>query len=208
MLGETRMIKTFSSGLLGSNTYLYYNNGEGMVIDCGNTEDAIISYAHSIGVTIKYVVLTHAHYDHIDYIDRYRAALPDARIVCHEDEICIMNDSEANVSIYFGTPRSYGAPDMTIKEGDKIKIGEVEFTVLSTPGHTPGSICLLCERERIMFTGDTLFHYGRGRCDFKYGNEYDMQASLERLLSLDGEIVFYSGHGEPSKIKNERRIYF
>ena len=201
------MIKAFKSGLLGSNTYLYYNNGEGMIIDCGNPPEPIAKYAIDEGIWVKYVVLTHAHYDHADYIDKYKTAFPEARTVCHEDEICVMKDPEANVSIYFGTPRIYTAPDMTVKEGGKILVGDAEFTVFSTPGHTPGSICLLCESEGIMFTGDTLFHYGRGRCDFKYGNEYDMKRSLERLLSLDGEITFYSGHGEAAKIKDERGIY-
>lgn len=198
------MIKTFSSGLLGSNTYLYYNNGEGMVIDCGNPPEPIAKYASDKGIIVKHVVLTHAHYDHADYKDAYKSAFPNAQMICHEDEICVMKDPEANVSIYFGTPKIYTAPDMTVKEGEKILVGDVEFTVLSTPGHTPGSICLLCEREKIMFTGDTLFHYGRGRCDFKYGDEEDMEKSLERLLALDGEIVFFSGHGEPSYIKAER----
>ena len=79
---------------------------------------------------------------------------------------------------------------MLPEEGDTLTVGKSEFVILSTPGHTPGSICLLCEEEKIMFPGDTLFHFGRGRCDFKYGNEEDMAASLERLLSLDGNITF------------------
>ena len=201
------MIKAFKSGLLGSNTYLYYNNGEGMIIDCGNPPEAIKSFAEESDVAVKYVILTHAHYDHADYIEKYKTTFPGAKIICHEDEICVMQDAEANVSIYFGAPRRYGTPDITVKEGDTVTVGNAAFTVLSTPGHTPGSICLLCEGEGIMFTGDTLFHYGRGRCDFKYGNEYDMKRSLERLLSLDGEITFYSGHGEAAKIKDERGIY-
>ena len=201
------MIKIFSCGLLGSNTYLYYNGGEGMIVDCGNPPEAIESFAKENDITVKYVVLSHAHYDHADYVDKYKSAFPLAQIICHEDELCVIGDPEANVSLYFGTPKIYQKPNRTVKEGDTLTIGVATFTVLSTPGHTPGSICLLCENEGIMFTGDTLFHYGRGRCDFRYGNEYDMAASLKRLLALDGEITFYSGHGEPSKIKHERRIY-
>jgi len=201
------MIKTFSSGLLGSNTYLYYNDGEGMLIDCGNPPEKIKSAVDEASIKIKYIILTHAHYDHADYVNEYKKLFREATLFCHENEVCVMSDFEANVSLYFGQPKSYGAPDATLREGDTLTVGKSEFVILSTPGHTPGSICLLCEEEKIMFTGDTLFHFGRGRCDFKYGNEEDMAASLERLLSLDGNITFYSGHGAASSIKNERTIY-
>ena len=201
------MIKTYSSGLLSSNTYLYSSGDEGMIVDCGNPPEKIKLNADEMGIKIKYIILTHAHYDHADFINEYKACFPEAKLICHEEECRVMTDFEANVSLYFGTPKSYGTPDGTVKDGDTLTVGESTFNILSTPGHTPGSICLLCEREKIMFTGDTLFHYGRGRCDFKYGDEWDMEKSLGRLLALDGDITFYSGHGAPSKIKVEREIY-
>ena len=198
------MIKAFSDGLLDSNTYLYANCKEGMIVDCGNKPSKIQDLAERTDIKIKYIVLTHAHYDHAEYIDEYKKLFPEAKLLCHEDEIKVMKDPLANVTAYFGIPKSYGSPDGTLHEGDTLTVGENVFTALSTPGHTPGSICLLCEKEKIMFMGDSLFHFGRGRCDFKYGDEDAMEKSLERLLSLDGDIIFYSGHGNPSYIKNER----
>lgn len=83
----------------------------------------------------------------------------------------------------------------------------MKFKVLSTPGHTPGSICLYSEGEGIMFTGDTLFYSGIGRCDFKYGSEAEMRASLRRLFSLDGDIKIFPGHGAHSTIGEERKFF-
>ncbi len=198
------MYKCFSSGLLGSNTYVVYNDGgECMVIDTGNPLGPVAKFIKEKGLKVIYIVLTHAHYDHVDFLDEYKAAFSDAVIVAHESEAQVMTDSEANVSIYFGSPRSYGYPDKTVRDGDVISVGGEEYRVLHTPGHTPGSICLYSANEEMMFTGDTLFRCGRGRCDFKYGSEADMAKSLKRLFGMNPEIVFLSGHGMPSTLGEE-----
>ena len=199
------MYKIFSRGLLGSNSYLVYDgeSREAMIVDLGNPPSVIQAAVREHGLDVKYVVLTHAHFDHADYIDKYKAAFPGARIVAHEKEIAVMTDSEANVSLYFGTPKSYGYPDLAVKEGDVLTLGSLNYRVLHTPGHTPGSICLYSADESLMLTGDTLFEAGRGRCDLKYGSEYDMAKSLQRLFSMDAGIVFLSGHGGVSTIGRE-----
>lgn len=204
------MYKMFSRGLLGSNTYLVYDevSREGMIVDLGNPTDEIIRTVSELGITVKYLVLTHAHYDHADYIDKYKATFPEARVVAHEREVSVMTDSEANVSLYFGAPKSYGYPDLTVKDADVLCLGALEFRVIHTPGHTPGSICLYCRERGVMLTGDTLFEGGRGRCDFKYGSELDMSASLNRLFKMDKDIVFLSGHGGASTIGRERGRVF
>ena len=93
---------------------------------------------------------------------------------------------------------------LTVRDGDEISVGGLTFRVLSTPGHTPGSICLYCESEGVLFTGDTLFVCGYGRTDFKYGSTSELIESLRRLGSLDGDTVFYPGHGMAGLLKNER----
>ena len=202
------MIKTFSDGLLGSNTHLFYdeNNDEGMIIDCGNDPRDVNLYCMQHGVNVKYVVLTHGHYDHAHFFRDYMETFKNAKTVCHKDEIPVLTNTDANVSGFFGDSEVYPEPDETVNEGDELMVGEYTFKVLSTPGHTPGGICLYCEKEKIMFTGDTLFNCGVGRTDFLYGDEAAMVRSLERLLGMDGDIVFYSGHGAVGKIKNE--VYF
>ena len=115
-------------------------------------------------------------------------------------------DLKANLSPYIATTKVYSYPYVTVNEGDMISIGkndEISFKIIHSPGHTPGSMCLFCEKDKVMITGDTLFKGSYGRIDFKYGSRMDMYASLQRLLSLDPEITFYPGHGEESKIKYE-----
>ena len=199
------MYKAFSRGLLGSNTYLVYDEGsrEAMIVDLGNPPFEVQAAVRELGLNVKYLVLTHAHYDHADYIDKYKTEFPEARVVAHESEIAVMTDSEANVSLYFGAPKSYGYPDKAVKEGDVLTLGSLEYRVLHTPGHTPGSICLYSCSEGLMLTGDTLFEAGRGRCDLKYGSELDMARSLKRLFAMDASIVFLSGHGGASTIGRE-----
>ena len=197
------MVKQFFSRELHSNVYLVYDGGEGMIIDCGAPATEILNEVKRLGIVVKYIVLSHGHFDHVDFIEEYIDAFPDAKLMCHENELQVLLDMEGNVSTLFGKPRVYNYDFSTLKEGDSLSVGELNFKVLNTPGHTPGSICLLCDEKRLLFTGDVLFASGYGRTDFKYGNPYDMASSLRRLMSLDPEIVFFSGHGIESKIKYE-----
>ena len=202
------MIKKIDGGLLGSSVYIVYTeeSKRAMIVDCGVPIDEFIDFIISEKLFVDYIVLTHGHFDHVDYIDKYVATFRDAKILCHVDELKVLLDPEANLSPYIGKSKSYSYPYETLKDGDEISIGEkdkISFKIIHSPGHTPGSMCLLCEKDKVMITGDTLFKGSYGRIDFKYGNRMDMYASLRRLLSLDPEITFYPGHGEESKIKYE-----
>ena len=177
-----------------------------MVVDCGVPIRSITDFVRQEGLLVEYIVLTHGHFDHVDYIDKYVATFRDAKILCHVDELKVLLDPEANLSPYIATSKAYDYPYETLKDGDEISIGEndiIPFKIIHSPGHTPGSMCLLCENDKVMITGDTLFKGSYGRIDFKYGNRMDMYSSLRRLLTLDPEITFYPGHGEASKIKYE-----
>ena len=202
------MIKKIDGGLLGSSVYIVYTeeSKRAMVVDCGVPIDEFIDFIISEKLSVDYIVLTHGHFDHVDYIDKYVATFRDAKILCHVDELKVLLDPEANLSPYIATSKAYDYPYETLKDGDEISIGEndiISFKIIHSPGHTPGSMCLLCENDKIMITGDTLFKGSYGRIDFKYGNRMDMYSSLRRLLTLDPEITFYPGHGEASKIKYE-----
>lgn len=175
-----------------------------MIVDCGNAPQKIYEYCKINGIAVRYIVLTHGHFDHAHYVNEYKKLFGSADVVAHRDEVKVLTDPNANVSALFGEPTVYPEPDIAVTEGDILTVGEASFAVLHTPGHTPGGICLYCEKEKIMFTGDTLFFGGSGRTDFLYGDSGAMLRSLTRLLGMDGEIEFYSGHGSDGKIKYER----
>ena len=214
------MFKQFTGGSLGSNTYVVYNENknddgfcEAMIIDAGNPVAPIKAFAEEKGLLVMYIVLTHGHYDHVCCVESYKTAFAAAKVVCHEDESKVLLDIEANVSELFRDPTVYSDADIKVKEGGVITLcgntagggnADMRFSVMSTPGHTPGCICLYNEAEKLMFTGDTLFAGGYGRTDFKYGSGADLMKSLRRLLSMDENISFYAGHGEMSKIGWER----
>ena len=204
------LYKTFPSGLLGSNTHIVYDpeSREAMVVDCGNDPTAPRLFLLENELKLKYILLTHGHYDHADFIEDYLASFPEATYAAHADEAVLLTDAYANVSIYFGTPKKYPLPTLALREGDTISLGKCELRVLSTPGHTPGSLCLYSKADKLMLTGDTLFKGGRGRTDLTFGDEEAIQHSLSRLLSMDEDITFLSGHGEASLIGNERGRIF
>jgi glyoxylase-like metal-dependent hydrolase (beta-lactamase superfamily II) len=196
------MIKSFC-GRLSSNVYLVCDGTEAMIIDCGCPVGEVKKEVENRGLNVKYIILSHGHYDHACFIEQYVNEFPEATLMCHRDEVQVLRDSEGNVSSLFGDPCVYNQEFSLLNDGDIISLGTLEFQVLATPGHTPGSICLLCKERGVLFTGDVLVKEGWGRTDFKYGNTGKMTLSLRRLLSLDPEIVFYSGHGPESKIKYE-----
>ena len=205
------MIKTVSNGLLGSNTYIVSNDksNRAMIIDCGTDPSYAVSYVRDKELSVEYIVLTHGHFDHVDRIDKFVSAFPNAKIVCHEDEIKVLIDPEGNLSTLISSSKSYNYPYVTVSDGDVITLKaddsayNMDFKIIHSPGHTPGSMCLLCERDKIMFTGDVLFAQGYGRVDFKYGSYSHMISSLKYLLSLDPDITFYAGHGRQSTIGQE-----
>lgn len=197
------MIKRFSDGLLGSNTYVVYceKSKNAMIVDCGCKPSKAVDFVNECSLNVKYIVLTHGHYDHAEYTGEFLKAFQGAELICHADEIQVLTDPDGNLSSYFDVPKKYPLPTRTVTEGDVIKLSEdLEFTVLHTPGHTPGGICLLCESEKVLLTGDVLFANSYGRVDFKYGDPSKMQGSLERLLRLPDDVTFYPGHYGEGKI--------
>lgn len=198
-------IRGYRGGMLDSTTYLIYDSGEAMIIDCGKNVSSISQFVCENELFVKYIVLSHGHFDHTGLLDSYVSAFPDAKIVCHKDEVQVLKSVEANLSEYlFDDPCVFNYDFLTVSEGDTLTIGEKEFKVLHTPGHTPGSICLLCEEENDLFTGDLLFENGYGRTDFPLGSWDDLKTSLTRVMSSYPDVDVFPGHGRPINMKNIR----
>lgn len=184
-------------GPLATNCYVLKSGVELAVVDPGGEAELILAKVGEIGGSVKYVIDTHGHIDHIA-ANREVIEATGAELLIHELDAKLLAHPDRNLSSLMGLEFTSPAPTRLLKEGDKVVVGGEEMTVLHTPGHTPGGICLLA--DGYAFTGDTLFVDSIGRVDFPGGSEAQMMASLNRLQAvLRKEIELYPGHGEPGR---------
>lgn len=194
--------KRLNTGMLGSNCYLIGDNGEGAIIDPGAKSKDILNMVAESGLKIKYIILTHAHLDHICSMDKIRDELG-ALVAVHEKDAEALCDSWANGAYLFGSNETYRPADILLKDGQVLKVGNLDLEIIHTPGHTEGSICIKAGNK--LFTGDTLFNMSVGRTDLGRGDHGDLMNSIKnKLLVLDNNVEIYPGHGTSSTIGYEK----
>lgn len=190
------------SGPLRVNVYVLVNDkNQAVVIDCGENYKKLKQAEEQYGFKIKALILTHAHFDHSgcakklqdDGVKVYISTL---------DAPKLLNDG--NLSSHFGRQFEYLTADKTVMDGDVIDECGMQFKVISTPGHTDGSICLVI--ENMLFSGDTLFLECVGRTDFPTGSRNEMVASVKKLFALNGDYSVYPGHEDFTTLSHERKF--
>ena len=188
-------MKHLALGAYQTNCYLVWeeNSPTCVVIDPGYEPDTILDEAKKLGKEITAVLLTHGHFDHVGGV-RELAAETGCPVYLHEAELSMPPQMTAGPLFYTNT---YG-------EGDFVEAAGLSFKVLHTPGHTPGSVCLLCENA--MFSGDTLFWGSCGRTDLHGGSWATIRKSLLRLAELSGDYDVYPGHGDATTLSFERKM--
>jgi len=192
-------IKKIVAGIYQANCYIIMdkNTSEAVVLDPGGDVDDIVKVIKSIGAKVKYILLTHGHIDHTSGVAKLKAITNAVVCISQKD-----NDLITAGEYLFG-PLIKGGADKLLKDGDVIKISNLEFTCIDTPGHTPGGMSFLIENHA--FTGDTLFAGSIGRTDFAGGDFNTIITSIKsKLLCLDGDTIVHPGHGEYSTINNEK----
>ena len=162
------------------------------VIDPGYQAMDVLDFCAGKGLTIRAILLTHGHFDHVGAVKEL-AAETDCDIYLHEAELTMPPMMTAGKLLYTHT---YG-------EGDTLNLVGLTIRVLHTPGHTPGSVCLLVDEH--LFSGDTLFAMSCGRTDLPGGSWKTIQQSLKRLASLEGNFWVHPGHGESTTLAQEKK---
>jgi glyoxylase-like metal-dependent hydrolase (beta-lactamase superfamily II) len=180
-------------GVLKTNCYVVKGGDEGFIIDPGGSPDAIISHVLRRRLTVRLILVTHGHPDHYSaYLDVKEAL--GCKVVMHELDL--------ETASLMGMPIE---PDVYVDEGSTIEIRGLRFRVLHTPGHSPGSISLL--GYGLIFTGDLMFKMGYGRTDLPGGSYTTLMRSLNRILSLEGDLKVYPGHGPTINLRDEKDFY-
>jgi glyoxylase-like metal-dependent hydrolase (beta-lactamase superfamily II) len=198
-------VKKVRTGAIDENCYLVYNADTkyAAIIDPGENANQIINVIESENLKPEILINTHGHYDHVIADDKIRLKYK-VPLAVHKDDAEMLTDSEKNYSfISSGIPVSIKEPEILLEDNQDVKLSFITFKVLSTPGHSKGSICLLF--GSYLFTGDTLFAGAIGRTDLWGGNSEELLKSLEKLKNLDPYITVCPGHGSMTTIANELR---
>jgi glyoxylase-like metal-dependent hydrolase (beta-lactamase superfamily II) len=203
-MNERYILKRIKVGPLEVNCYLIADaeSHATVIIDPGGDPAGIVKIIDENGFTPVGIVNTHGHFDHIGA----NAALKQKYVIplcIHVAEADYLTAPTLNGSQFFGDPFASPAADVLLNEGDRVAAGSLELTVMHTPGHTPGCICLLV--DDLAFTGDTLFCGSVGRSDLTGGSEETLLQSLEKFRRLSPETRILPGHGPECLLKNEFR---
>jgi hydroxyacylglutathione hydrolase len=206
-----RGIELFAVGPLEANAYVVADNStkDALIIDPGDEPDRLIDFIEEKHLTIIMIVLTHAHFDHISGVSELKSATG-ANIVIHKKEEETYRRAPEHALKWGFKVDDLPSSDVLVEEGDMIKIGNLSFTVIHTPGHTPGGISLYGEANgnKIVFTGDTLFQGSVGRTDLEGGNVNALKESFRRLMELPPDTTVCSGHGGITTIGHEKTSNF
>ena len=187
-------LKCLPLGDYQTNCYFLWEEGSSTcaVIDPGYEPQKVLAAAENFGKTIEAVLLTHGHFDHVGAV-RDVVAATDCRVYLCPKELSLPPQITAGPLYYTDT----------YEDGDFISVAGLQLQVLCTPGHTPGSVCLMC--EDILISGDTLFAGSCGRTDFPGGSTETILRSLQRLAGLPGDFRVFPGHGEDTSLSQERQ---
>lgn len=169
------IIKNYHAGPLAVNCYVVTDEKtkKTFLVDLGGHNTDLVNYIKDNGLELEYIILTHAHGDHIGGVPDMQKEFPDVKLVACTHDKTLLQDARLNMStMVYGYPVAFSA-DRYVTDGETMKVGELELKFLHTPGHTPGGMCILV--ENVLFSGDTLFEQSIGRTDFPGSSYQDIE---------------------------------
>ena len=199
-------IFSYITGPIHVNTYLVYdeNTMKGFIVDPGDYSPKLSKMAMDLGIDIEYIILTHGHGDHIGGVERFKRDFSSAKLVAHEKEKEMLSDAVMNCSAEFFPNGVTLTPDIWVKDGDKLQVGDMELKIIHTPGHTPGGMSIYVGNT--LFSGDTLFRRSVGRTDFPGGDQRALINSIkDRLFRLPDDTRVLPGHMGETTIGEEKK---
>lgn len=191
-----KRVKVNAGAIMGINCYIIQdeNTKETMIIDPGNVPQNLIEILDAMQVKMKYILLTHCHGDHIGGVSKIKEKYG-GKVLIHTKDALGLKDISINLSTHIGLEPIILQEDARINDGDLLHVGNLEFQVIHTPGHTCGSISLYCEQEKMLFSGDTLFRGSWGRIDLPTSSFEDIISSItNKLIKLPTDTIVYPGH--------------
>lgn len=200
------IFETIVIGPLGVNCYILGcgEKREGIIVDPGADADRILAVVARLGLTVKTVINTHGHFDHIGDNGRIIEATG-ARLMIHEGDMPFLSRAATAAAMYGVSAENSPSPDSLLEDGMEIRFGDCSLKVLHTPGHSPGGCCLYLAAQGIVITGDTLFAEGVGRADLPGSSHESLIASIrEKLMILPVDTAVYPGHGPSTTIGHEK----
>jgi hydroxyacylglutathione hydrolase len=205
------LLETLVVGALQANCYVLVcpTTREAALVDPGDEAERILAAVEQRAARVTLILHTHGHFDHISATEAVLARLPapvpvaahpaDAYLYAQDAQLLAMAEA-----FDYPIPETRALPSVALVDDATVSVGKIELRVLHTPGHTPGSICLLYEPGFVL-SGDTLFRRGIGRTDLAGGDEDAIERSIEtRLYPLRPDLAVYPGHGDPTTIGEER----
>ena len=200
-------VTTLTFPCFSANCYLVTDEStnESLLIDPGSYGDRQRDFIKSQGIeSLKYILLTHGHFDHMIGVERFRSAFG-GEVVVHENDSDKLSSAVGSLYSRFEReiPFAEATADIKVKDGDSLPFGGGTIEVIHTPGHTKGCVCY--KIGDCLFTGDTLFRGSIGRTDFPDSNQNEMLASLKKLYSIEGAFKVYPGHEGTSTLSYEKQ---
>ena len=194
-------------GRIGTNCYLLIRGGDAVVIDPGDEAGRICARLEEEKAVPCAILLTHGHADHIMGVEDLQKSYPGLAVYAGEGEKGMFADHSLNCDL--GYPDYHFSPDVWLRDREEITLAGIRIRVLSSPGHTKGSVCYELPEEKMLFSGDTIFYESWGRTDFPTGSGTDMENSLHKILTaVPEDFRVFPGHMQSTGIAHERQVHF